>query len=435
MGLIDLIASSSTSQQAQSLHCVRFLDELLSDCHDSGLQVRLWDGQMWGARSPRCTLVLKHPGTLRRLCTDPTEVKLGEAYIYDDVDIEGDIEAIFGLSRCLLQLGHSGLTHRARLMQRLRELPDEDDGPSCGDAGASLSGALHSKKRDRQAVRYHYDLPREFFSLFLGKSMQYSSAYFRSPDETDLDAAQERKLDYICRKLGLREGENLLDVGCGWGGLLVHAVARYGVRALGITLSVPQAEMARQRIRDAGLNQQCRIEVCDYRDLEGEQLFDKIVSVGMIEHVGEKMLSEYFESLRDRLKTGGRFLVSGIAVNPREQQREVSFTDRYVFPDGDLVPISTSLGAAERAGFEVRDLESLREHYGLTLRQWVRRLEEHAREARNLTDETTYRIWRLYMAGSASQFFSGRLNLYHTLLVKGLSGDGIPLVREDWYRT
>ena len=241
-----------------------------------------------------------------------------------------------------------------------------------------MAGPLHSKKRDSQAVRYHYDLPREFFALFLGNSMQYSSAYFHRWDEHDLDAAQERKLDYICRKLRLCQGETLLDIGCGWGGLLTYAASHYGVRAVGITLSISQADAARERIRSAGLNQQCRVEVCDYRDLESDQLFDKIVSVGMFEHVGEKLLPDFFLMASQRLKPGGLFLNSGVSANAMEHRRGASFVDRYVFPDGDLVPISTSLTAAEGAGFEVRDLENFREHYGLTLRQWVRRLEEHA---------------------------------------------------------
>jgi cyclopropane-fatty-acyl-phospholipid synthase len=175
------------------------------------------------------------------------------------------------------------------------------------------------------------------------------------------------------------------------------------------------------------------VEVCDYRDLEGVQSFDKIVSVGMFEHVGHEMLPEFFKAAWQRLKAGGLFLNSGISAHAMEQESGPSFIDRYVFPDGDLVPISTSLTAAEAAGFEVRDLENLQEHYGLTLRQWVRRLEQRADEARRLTDETTYRIWRLYMAGSAQRFLAGRLNTYHSLLVKGSNEDSLPLTRDGWY--
>jgi cyclopropane-fatty-acyl-phospholipid synthase len=434
MGLIDLITSSSLQHHATSEQCIRFLDELLQDYPKRDLQIRLWDGHAWGAQSARCTLTLKHPGTLRRLCTDPSELSLGEAYIYGDVDIQGDVEPVFALADHLLAFPDTGMSERLQLLRHFRELPNQDDGPLPEHRGRTLSGPLHSKKRDSQAVRYHYDLPPEFFALFLGSTMQYSGAYFHSWDEHDLDAAQDRKLDYICRKLQLCRGETLLDIGCGWGGLLTYAASHYGVRAVGITLSISQADAARERIRNAGLNQQCRVEVCDYRDLESDQLFDKIVSVGMFEHVGEKQLPDFFQMALQRLRTGGLFLNSGISATAMEHRRRASFVDRYVFPDGDLVPISTSLTAAEEAGFEVRDLENLREHYGLTLRQWVRRLEEHAAEARRLTDDTTYRIWRLYMAGSAHRFLAGRLNSYHTLLLKGLPEDGLPLTRHGWYR-
>lgn len=434
MGLIDRIASSTLPHGDRSQQCVSFLDELLGHRSGEKFQVRLWDGRTWGAQNPRCTLVLKHPGTLRRLCTDPSELSLGEAYIYDDVDIVGDIETVFEIADNLLEFGSSGFGDRVDLIRRFHALPSDGHSPLPRQRARILAGPLHSKNRDSQAVRYHYDLPPDFFALFLDRAMQYSSAYFKNPDETDLNAAQERKMDYICRKLQLRHGETLLDIGCGWGGLLVFAAANYAVQAFGITLSVAQAEAARSRIRNAGLNQQCRVEVCDYRDLEGTQSFDKVVSVGMFEHVGHEMLPEFFRAAWQHLKPGGLFLNSGISANALEQRAGPSFIDRYVFPDGDLVPFSTALTSAEGAGFEVRDVENLREHYGLTLRHWVRRLEQRAVDARRLTDETTYRIWRLYMAGSARRFLAGRLNAYHTLLLKGSHEDSLPLTRNGWYR-
>lgn len=286
-----------------------------------------------------------------------------------------------------------------------------------------------------QAVRYHYDLPPEFFALWLDRHMMYSCAYFADGDRSDLDAAQEHKLEYICRKLRLRPGDQLLDIGCGWGGLIMYAAAQHGVHAHGITLSIRQGEVARKRIHDAGLDDRCRVEVCDYRDIECAQPFDKIVSLGMCEHVGKALLPEYFKRVWQLLRKGGVFLNSGIACAFSQSRRDApSFVDRYVFPDGELVPVSNSLGAAEAVGFEVRDVESLREHYAITLRRWVRRLEAYADTARNVTDETTYRIWRLYMAGSAHQFRSGELNLYHVLLAKPRNGSsGMPLTRSDWY--
>lgn len=433
MGLIDRIAGSTLSYHAGSLPCIRFLDELLRNYPQHDLQVRFWDGHTWGSPSADCTLALNHPGTLRRLCTDPSELRLGQAYLYGDVDVEGSIEAVFELADHLLAFGDPATPKTLKLLRLFRDLP-HDDLSFPPQQGHSLSGPLRSKRRDSQAVRYHYDLPPEFFALFLDHAMQYSSAYFLSRNGTDLDAAQDRKMEYICRKLQLTPGETLLDIGCGWGGLLLYAASHFGVRGLGITLSVAQAETARQRLREAQLDQQCRIEVCDYRDLEGDQLFSKVVSVGMFEHVGAPMLPEFFSTTWHRLKPGGLFLNSGISANALEHRRGASFIDHYVFPDGDLVPISTALRAAEEAGFEVRDVENLREHYGLTLRQWVQRLEQHADKARQLTDETTFRIWRLYMAGSAHRFLAGRLNDYQVLLWKGLAEDTLPLTRHGWYR-
>jgi cyclopropane-fatty-acyl-phospholipid synthase len=264
--------------------------------------------------------------------------------------------------------------------------------------------------------------------------MVYSCAYFRQAGDT-LDLAQENKLDYICRKLRLRPGERLLDIGCGWGGLILHAAKTFGARALGITLSEPQAELANERIRAEGLEDRCRAEVRDYRDLEQPESFDKLVSVGMFEHVGEKLLPEYFRRAWRLLRPGGAFLNHGIAENFHKPNRGESFVDKYVFPDGELVPISVTLRAAEDAGWEVRDLESLREHYALTLHSWVQRLEQQAASARQIVGEVTYRIWRLYMAAGAHRFRTGWLNLYQALLVKPDGGESrLPLIREDWYR-
>jgi len=411
-----------------------FLERLLADYPRRDFQVRLWDGTTWGTeKQPRFTLVLKHPGALPAMFVSPSELTLGEAYIYDDFDIEGDIEAALDLAEYLLAQERS-LGESFDLNQRLQKLAASDR-PRAGPRPIQLWGSVHSKDRDRQAVTYHYDLPAEFYALWLDPRMVYSCAYFATPEE-DLDTAQKRKLDYLCRKLRLRPGERLLDIGCGWGGLIMHAAAHYGVQAVGNTLSVPQAEVARQRVRESGLNDRCRVEVSDYRDIDQDQPYDKIVSVGMFEHVGEALLPEYFRRAWDLLRPGGIFLNHGIAYSATYRRRGPSFTDRYVFPDSELVPISTSLRAAELSGFEVRDVESLREHYGLTLHHWLGRLEAHAEDVRRITDDTTYRIWRLYMAGSAHGFRSGRLNLYQTLLAKPRHGESrLPLTREDWYGT
>ena len=399
--------------------------------------VRLWDGTTWqpeleSAEPKRFTLVLRHPGALRKMLLPPSELSLGEAYIYNDFDIEGDITAVFPLADQFINR-QWGKVEQVRYGKRLLSLPKTSQARS-GDAAAKLRGARHSKERDRQAVNYHYDRSNDFYALWLDQRMVYSCAYFATPDD-DLDTAQERKLEYICRKLRLRPGERLLDIGCGWGGLVIYAAQRYEVEAYGITLSQPQAELAQQRIQEAGLTEHCRVEVRDYRDINEANSFDKIVSVGMDEHVGEKLLPTYFRQAWHLLRPGGVFLNHGIASDTTLQaQQGTSFVSTYVFPDGELVPVSSTLRAAEVSGFEVRDVESLREHYTLTLRHWLRRLESNADEARRLTSDITYRIWRLYIAGSAYSFQIGRNNIYQALLTKPDEGEScLPLTRGDWY--
>ena len=427
------VLAKTLFNELPALVCVEFLDAFFRDYPKRDFQIRLWDGTIWGAqRQPRFALVLKHPGAVRAIFLSPSELSVGEAYIYDDFDIEGDIEAGFELAEYILG-GERSLRETPDLNERLHSLA-ENDHPRTSLRTFGFWGRLHSRDRDQRAISYHYDLPADFYALWLDQRMVYSCAYFATPEE-DLDSAQERKLDYVCRKLRLRRSERLLDIGCGWGGLIMHAAAHYGVQAVGITLSVPQAEVARERLRKAGLGDRCRVEVADYHDIDHVQTYDKIVSLGMFEHVGEALLSDYFRRARDLLRPCGVFLNHGIAASATYRRQGPSFVDRYVFPDGELVPISTSLRAAESNGFEVRDVESLREHYALTLHQWVRRLETHADEARRITDDRTYRIWRLYMAGAAHGFRSGRLNVYQTLFAKPSRGrSGWPLTREDWYR-
>jgi cyclopropane-fatty-acyl-phospholipid synthase len=265
--------------------------------------------------------------------------------------------------------------------------------------------------------------------------MVYSCAYFRSPED-GLDEAQEAKLDLLCRKLRLNPGQRLLDIGCGWGGLVIHAAREYGVDATGITLSRPQADLANSRIEAAGLAKRCRVELRDYREVEETPAYDALASIGMFEHVGAALLPEYFARARRALRPGGVFLNHGIACRAAEEPSAGrGFSDSYVFPDGELVPIHLTLRSAEEAGFEVRDVESLREHYARTLRLWVSRLQARHDEATRFVDEPTYRVWRLFMAGSAYGFARGRLNVYQSLLLKPLEdgGSDLPLTRRGWY--
>jgi cyclopropane-fatty-acyl-phospholipid synthase len=395
-----------------------FLTELLKDVHLRDFTVRLWEGTTLPAsqgQPTRFTLVIQNPGALRRMFSSPSELSLGEAYIYNDCDIEGDIESAVSLGKDVVKREPT-LHERLRLQSLLLRLPNT--GPP-RERGVFLpQGRLHSKERDRRAVQYHYDVSNDFYALFLDSRMIYSAACFTDPHD-DLDTAQLYKLEKICRALRLEAGERLLDIGCGWGGLIIHAAESFGVDAVGITPSERQAELARERIRKAGLKDRCHVEICDYRDLEGTPSFDKIASVGMVEHVGARQLPEYFSRTCRLLRPDGLFLNAGISRPSSEPaHRTDSFIDAYVFPDGELETIHDMLRAAEMAGFEVCSIENLRKDYGLTLRHWVRRLESHAEEARLITDDFTYRVWRLYMAGSAARFMSSELYVFHTLLAK-----------------
>jgi cyclopropane-fatty-acyl-phospholipid synthase len=414
---------------------LELLDAVLADYPRRDFAIQLWSGDVWGSsRSPRFSIVLNHPGSLRRMILGASQLSLGEAYIYDDFDVQGDLEAAFDFADHLT-------AHEPELMEKLRlagllfRLPHYDGNNGPYEIAPHLRGRVHSKRRDRDAVSYHYDLSNDFYQLWLDRRMVYSCAYFERGDE-DIDTAQANKLDYLCRKLRLRPGDRLLDVGCGWGGLVLWAAQYFGVHALGVTLSQAQAELARERVRAAGLEERCQVEVRDYRDLDPASSFDKIVSVGMFEHVGESRLPEYFEHVWKLLRPGGTFLNHGIALSAVFRRKGASFIDKYVFPDGGLVPLGTTIRIAEACAFEVRDVENLREHYTRTLRQWVRRLESHYDDARRITSETVYRIWRIYMAGSAWAFAKGRVNLYQVLFSKPDRGEtGLPLTRADWYRS
>ena len=428
--------TTKTTDQAAEI-TLSLLQDVFSSSPARDVAVRLWDGTTWqpepGSGEPaRCTLVLQHPGALRKMFLPPSDLSLGEAYIYNDFDIEGDIEALFPLMEHFLN-GHLGMMEQLRYGKRLLSLPKTDQ-PRPSDMAAKVHGARHSKGRDRQAVTYHYDRSNDFYALFLDRRMVYTCAYFKTPGD-DLDTAQESKLDYVCRKLRLRPGERLLDLGCGWGGLAIYAAQHYGVQVHSITLSQPQVELAQERIAQAGLTQQCHVEVRDYRDLHESSGYDKIAAIGIVEHIGKAMLPTYFKHAWRLLRPGGVFLNHNIALHSNAPGLGRNFVHRYVFPDGDAPPLPTTLRAAEINGFEVRDVESLREHYVLTVRHWVRRLEEHSDEVKKIAGEETFRIWRLFLSVALHDFEVGTSNLYQTLLAKPEKGrSGLPLRREDWYR-
>jgi len=390
-------------------------DLLVSNTTRSAPSMRTWTGETWGPADARSTVVLQHPGSLRAAFLPPSDLVAGEAYIYDDIDFEGDLIELlhWGAEIDALRSNPLRIAQAANL---LRRLPGENRRKEA--VRPAQKGRRHSKNRDSSAVRYHYDTGNEFFALFLDPELVYSCAYFLDADEP-LGEAQRRKLDLVCRKLQLRPGQRLLDVGCGWGSLVRYAAANFGVTAVGVTLSPEQAAEAERRVREDGLEQQVTIKVSDYRDVGGE--FDAIASIGMFEHVGADQLLTYFGHLHDLLTPGGVLMNHGITNRSRPgrfSRTRPSFVNTYVFPDGEMTPIETSVAAAEKAGFEARDIESLRSNYALTLRHWVANLERNRDAAVAAAGEVTYRIWRMYMAGSAVAFERSAISVYQAIYSK-----------------
>jgi cyclopropane-fatty-acyl-phospholipid synthase len=394
------------------------------------LPVRRWDGVELGPAGAEAgwRLVLEHPWSLRSLLVPPTDRRAGEAYVFGDVDVEGSMVAAMRAIAGLRSVGE-GLSYRdrLRLARSLHKLPSPPHGPA-GVRRFRPHGRTHSTGRDADAVRFHYDVGNDFYRLFLDRNLVYSCAYFDELDrdaplaDDQLDRAQVRKLDLVCRKLDLRPGERFLDIGCGWGSLVLHAAQHYGVHALGITLSEPQASLAGERIAAAGLDGRVEVRIADYREIEGT--FDAVASIGMVEHVGASRLPAYFARAFALTAPGGRFLNHGITSGRRLIVRDMSrarhsFIATYVFPDGALVPAYQAVERMQRAGFELLDVEQLRPHYARTLTHWVDRLERHAEQARAQVGDPTYRTWRAYMAGSVAGFESGDLGVVQVLGAKG----------------
>jgi cyclopropane-fatty-acyl-phospholipid synthase len=378
----------------------------------------------------RSGIVLRSSDALRRIALAPGELGFARAYVVGDLDIEGDVYAALALlerPRALARLVRELLPAlRALGIDALRPLPAPPE-------EARLRGRRHSKARDAAAIAHHYDVSNRFYRLVLGPSMTYSCALFADPAAT-LEVAQEAKHELVARKLGLGEGMRLLDVGCGWGSMLLHAAARHGVSGVGVTISRRQAERARERVREAGLADRIEIRLVDYRDV-ADGPYDAISSIGMFEHVGLSQLALYFARLHALLRPGGRLLNHGIGRPPRRKPilPRRTFVNRYVFPDGELHEVGAVASRMQAAGLEVRHLESLREHYALTLRRWVRNLEDSWDEAVAEVGSARARIWRLYMAGSALGFEAGRLQVHQVLAVRSDAGaSGMPLQRGTW---
>jgi cyclopropane-fatty-acyl-phospholipid synthase len=427
------------------------------------LRLRAWDGSEAGPEGAP-VLEFRSRRALRRILWSPGQLGLSRAYVSGDIDSPGDIFAAFTALSSAGKFAEPGpfkpltageLWTLLRMAVRLGAL-GPNPAPPPEEARVARKGRVHSRRRDSAAISHHYDVGNDFYSLVLGPSMVYSCAVWPeaasletasmeagSLESTEgqepagtrlasgLDAAQEAKLDLVCRKLGLKPGMRVLDVGCGWGSFALHAAGNYGVTVVGVTLSSEQAILARKRAADAGLTGSVDIRVQDYRDVP-DGPFDAISSIGMSEHVGRAEMPRYTAALFNLLRPGGRLLNHAISWNagPTDPDPD-SFIPRYVFPDGEMISLGEMAVALESAGFEILDVEALRRHYALTLRAWVSRLEEHWDEAVKLTSLGRARVWRLYMASSALGFETG-LTGVNQVLVQRPGGDPPPLRRTGW---
>jgi cyclopropane-fatty-acyl-phospholipid synthase len=422
-------------------------------------RVEAYDGSVAEATvaSPANALTLKilRREALTRIVTHPGELGLARAYVAGDIDLEGDLDALFHLS--LPPLSQVFSVANVRSLYQL--LGPEGLRPLAPPSiEAAPRGVLHSRARDAQAVTHHYDVSNRFYEMILGPSMTYSCAVFRSSEDT-LEDAQRRKVDLVARKLGLTSGSRLLDVGCGWGAMARHAAKAYGARVVGVTLSAEQQRYATEAAAREGLSDLVEFRLQDYRDVT-DGPFDAISSIGMSEHVGRRALSAYTQGLFDLLRPGGRFLNHAIGrppsfdEDPRPSRAGASarqvkvalgmrgpsktgsaFIERYVFPDGELHEVGTMVSIFESHGFEVRHVESLREHYALTLRRWVANLEKRYDEAVEEVGEQRARVWRLYMAGSAVGFERHHLEIHQVLCAKPTRGASGLALREDYEPT
>ncbi|MGV3580999.1 MAG: class I SAM-dependent methyltransferase [Methylophilus sp.] len=400
--------------------------------YSGAFTVKLWDNSelLIGRGSPTFTLTIHSPNVLRDIVLFHDPVRLAEAYFDGTVEVSGDFNAAMGLRYFLENLK---LPLQDKFLLALRTLKI---GPHKSHLLQPTKKTTYVKRQNNvESIAFHYDVSNEFYALWLDKLMVYSCAYFETIDQS-LETAQCNKLDYICRKLRLQKNETYLDIGCGWGALVCWAAKHYGVKAHGITLSHNQYQYACEEVKKQGLEDLVTIEMLNYRDLPHVATYDKVSSIGMFEHVGLKNLSSYFAIVHRVLKPGGLFLNHGITSDEPDWNRGVStkFINRHVFPDGELDTISNIQSRMENEHFEIFDVEGLRPHYALTLRHWVKNLDARREEVVRLVGERTYRIWRLYMTGSAIQFEQGTTGIYQILAERKQYGlPNLPLTRGDLY--
>jgi cyclopropane-fatty-acyl-phospholipid synthase len=371
--------------------------------------IEFWDGsRVLATKAGGPTFTIRSPKAISQALRAPGQLGLSRAYVSGELevdDLDGVIDLWYQWTPPLLHAWD-----RLRLSLAAVRAAGITTPPRAPAAELQPLGLRHSKARDARAVRHHYDVSNDFFALFLDRSMTYSCAFF-SRDGHSLESAQEAKLELTCRKLGLQPGQRVLDIGCGWGSFAIHAASHYGVEVVGITLSEPQAGLARARVREAGLDQKVRILVSDYRDLPGER-FDAIASIGMVEHVGAERIDLYADRLASLARPGGRLLNHGIARLHHNGGDAGAFSERYVFPDADPLQLPKVILALERAGFVTEHVEAFGADYAETLRHWARRLDQHRAEAVRLVGEERLRVWRLYLRGSRSGFETGFMSIY-----------------------
>jgi cyclopropane-fatty-acyl-phospholipid synthase len=404
------------------------LEELVGP--EPPVAIEAYDGTRLGPDDADARIVIRSPDALRRILFKPGELGFARAYVTGDLDVEGEIWPVLDLRERIrapkLPARHL-LTAAAEVgLRHLHPLPPPAE-------EARLRGRRHTRQRDAQAVSHHYDVSNEFYRLVLDESMTYSCAVFEEPNQS-LDRAQRNKYELISRKLALGPGQRLLDVGCGWGGMVMHAARHHDVRAVGITLSQRQAELAAKRVTEAGLADRIEIRLCDYRDVD-DGPYDAISSIGMFEHVGLERLQEYAAVLFRLLRAGGRLLNHGISRKPGTDPaiHRDGFMGRYIFPDGALHEVGAAVTTLQDAGFEVRHSENLREHYARTLRHWVFNLESNWDAAVAEVGESRARIWRLYLAACAVAFDDGGIQIHQVLAVHpGDDGTSAMPLRPDW---
>ena len=394
------------------------------------LRIHFWAGSTLGHADGPGTVFLRSPLAIRRILWAPGQLGLGRAYVAGDIDFEGDVIEVMRVVATQAPRDTSLVKLAAPVIAAAKKagaIGKNPPPPACEYQPKGFR--VHTLGRDAQVIQHHYDVSNEFYDLVLGPAMTYSCARFAEPTMT-LAEAQASKHDHICRKLDLQPGQRLLDIGCGWGSMVMHAATHYGVSAVGVTISPAQVERARRRVAEAGLADRVEIRLQDYRDLKGER-FDAVSSVGMSEHVGNEHLDRYFQIIRAVLPDHGRLLNHAISSIGGSKLSKNSFAYRYVFPDGELIDLGRTIESMQRAGFEVRDVESLREHYATTLRHWVRNLEASWDTAVQIAGMERARVWRLYMAASAVGFTGGGLNLHQVLGVvqDRTGGSGMPPTR------